>query len=61
LARLALSPHRPQEILDVQQLEEQNLGLELTAENVDNVLDEIRWGVNQVMRSLINGIYFILF
>lgn len=30
------------EILDVQQLEEQNLGLELTAENVDNVLDEIR-------------------
>ena len=45
----------------MQQLEEQNLGLELTAENVDNVLDEIRWGVNQVMRSLINGIYFILF
>ena len=45
----------------MQQLEEQNLGLELTAENVDNVLDEIRWGVNQVMRSLINVIYFILF
>ena len=32
-----------QEILDVEQVMEENKGLELTAENVDTVLDEIRW------------------
>lgn len=32
----------PQEILDVEQVMEENKGLDLTPENVDMVLDEIR-------------------
>jgi len=31
-----------QEILDVQQIEDQQQGMEMTAENIELVLDEIR-------------------
>ena len=35
-------PSLPQEILEVEQVEDEAQGLELTAENVESVLDEIR-------------------
>lgn len=35
-------PSPPQEILEVEQVEDEAQGLELTAENVESVLDEIR-------------------